>query len=136
MPTFCWWYSDWCLLMDADYISGPPMPQLETWRYNNAEEEAVGVGCFFGRFEGQTDSVARVKNIVQGGPTEQCGLVQVGDALCSVNGVLVYGAPLCELGKHVLGPAGSIVKLSFERHSTSELYEVCLVRGKGVLAVM
>ena len=48
----------------------------------------------------------------------------------------VYGQPLCELGKHVLGPSGSVVKLSFEKRKSGERYVTHLVRGKGVLTVM
>jgi C-terminal processing protease CtpA/Prc len=67
----------------TDY-SGAPIgsnpAMISSWRYST-EEEAVGVGCYFGRIDGQTDSVARVKNIVSGGPAEQCGVIHVGDAV-------------------------------------------------------
>ena len=118
----------------------------------------MGVGAYFGRLEGQSDSVARVKSLVPGGPAEQTvcvsgcmcsvmsdsdgffvtsescrrmpeamgsdsarlssddrweahvcavslsecvmqGIIEVGDALCAVDDVDVYGQPLCELGK-------------------------------------
>ena len=97
------------------YVAGDPL--AETWRYNNPQEDkAVGVGAYFGRIEGQTDNVARVKTIVAGGAAEQCGLIRIGDALLAVDGVDVYGAPLSELGKRVLGPSGSVVKLTFARY--------------------
>ena len=34
-------------------------------------DDSVGVGAYFGRLEGQSDSVARVKSLVPGGPAEQ-----------------------------------------------------------------
>eukprot|EP00961_Rhodomonas_salina_P152325 2050244-Rhodomonas_salina.1 len=45
---------------------------------------------------------------VPGGPAEQTGMIEIGDAVCAVDDVDVYGQPLCELGKHVLGPSGSV----------------------------
>mmetsp|Transcript_103669 Transcript_103669/g.167173 ORF Transcript_103669/g.167173 Transcript_103669/m.167173 type:complete len:184 (+) Transcript_103669:190-741(+) len=113
-----------------------PQATQDSWRFNSHADDAVGVGAYFGRLEGQNDNVARVKSLVPGGPAEQTGIIQVGDALCSVDDVDVYGQPLCELGKHVLGPSGSVVKLSFEKKKSGERYVTHLVRGKGVLTVM
>ncbi|EKX44529.1 hypothetical protein GUITHDRAFT_109648 [Guillardia theta CCMP2712] len=111
-------------------------PTQDSWRFNASADEAVGVGAYFGRLEGQNDSVARVKSLVPGGPAEQTGIIEIGDALCAVDDKDVYGQPLCELGKHVLGPSGTVVKLSFEKRRTGERYVTHLVRGKGVLTVM
>ena len=67
----------------------------------------------------------------------------------------VYGQPLCELGKHVLGPSGTVrvyrssktlfdnprqvVKLSFEKRRTGEryvrLFSLLLVMTRGALQV-
>jgi len=117
------------------YVSGPP-PQDQSWRLNPASDsEAVGIGAYFGRVDGQTDAAARVIRIVRGGAAEQCGEIQLGDALCAVDDVPVYGRPLCELGKYVLGTSGTVVKLTFERGS-GHVYNVQLVRGRGVLTVM
>lgn len=44
-------------------------------------EEDVGVGAYFGRLDWQTDSVARVKSLVAGGPAEQTGMIDIGDAV-------------------------------------------------------
>lgn len=97
-------------------------PTQDSWRFNANSDDAVGVGAYFGRLEGQQDSVARVKSLVPGGPAEQTGIIEIGDALCAVDDVDVYGQPLCELGKHVLGPSGSVVKLAFEKRKTGERY--------------
>jgi hypothetical protein len=97
-------------------------PTHDSWRFNANTDDVVGVGAYFGRLEGQHDSVARVKSLVPGGPAEQTGLIEVGDALCTVDDVDVYGQPLCELGKHVLGPSGTVVKLAFEKRKTGERY--------------
>ena len=97
-------------------------PTQDSWRFNANADDAVGVGAYFGRLEGQQDSVARVKSLVPGGPAEQTGMIEVGDALCAVDDVDVYGQPLCELGKHVLGPSGSVVKLAFEKRKTGDRY--------------
>mmetsp|Transcript_12800 Transcript_12800/g.20127 ORF Transcript_12800/g.20127 Transcript_12800/m.20127 type:complete len:195 (+) Transcript_12800:45-629(+) len=113
-----------------------PQPTPDSWRFNANTDNAVGVGAYFGRIEGAGDSVARVKSLVPGGPAEQTGIIEIGDALCEVDDVDVYGQPLCELGKHVLGPSGSVVKLGFEKCRTGERYVTHLVRGKGVLTVM
>jgi C-terminal processing protease CtpA/Prc len=113
-----------------------PPQQPDSWRFNAPNDDAVGVGAYFGRVEGYNDSVARVKSLVPGGPAEQTGIIEIGDALCAVDDVDVYGQPLCELGKHVLGPSGSVVKLSFEKRKSGERYVTHLVRGKGVLTVM
>ena len=94
----------------------------DSWRFNAQTDDAVGVGAYFGRLDGQNDSVARVKSLVPGGPAEQTGAIEVGDALCAVDDIDVYGQPLCELGKHVLGPSGSVVKLAFEKRRTGERY--------------
>ena len=48
----------------------------DTWRYQG-NDEGVGVGAYFGRLEGQKDSVARVKRLVSGGPAEQTGMIEV-----------------------------------------------------------
>jgi hypothetical protein len=37
-------------------------------------DEPVGVGAYFGRIEGQSDNVARVKSLIPGGPAEQVRL--------------------------------------------------------------
>ena len=42
----------------------------------------MGVGAYFGRLEGQSDSVARVKSLAPGGPAEQT--VCVSGCMCSV----------------------------------------------------
>ena len=39
-------------------------PTQDSWRFNASADEAVGVGAYFGRLEGQNDSVARVKSLV------------------------------------------------------------------------
>eukprot|EP00285_Hemiselmis_virescens_P001857 CAMPEP_0173414610 /NCGR_PEP_ID=MMETSP1356-20130122/84419_1 /TAXON_ID=77927 ORGANISM="Hemiselmis virescens, Strain PCC157" /NCGR_SAMPLE_ID=MMETSP1356 /ASSEMBLY_ACC=CAM_ASM_000847 /LENGTH=182 /DNA_ID=CAMNT_0014376803 /DNA_START=156 /DNA_END=704 /DNA_ORIENTATION=+ len=116
------------------YVSGPP-PDDQSWRLNPSSSEAVGIGAYFGRVEGQTDGAARVIRIAKGGAAEHSGEIELGDALCSVDDVPVYGMPLCELGKYVLGTSGSVVKMSFEKPS-GRAYGVQLVRGKGMLTVM
>lgn len=81
------------------HLQPSPQQQLDSWRFNASADDSVGVGAYFGRLEGQSDSVARVKSLVPGGPAEQTGIIEVGDALCAVDDVDVYGQPLCELGK-------------------------------------
>eukprot|EP00288_Rhodomonas_lens_P012814 CAMPEP_0177702698 /NCGR_PEP_ID=MMETSP0484_2-20121128/7269_1 /TAXON_ID=354590 /ORGANISM="Rhodomonas lens, Strain RHODO" /LENGTH=174 /DNA_ID=CAMNT_0019213987 /DNA_START=1 /DNA_END=522 /DNA_ORIENTATION=- len=103
-------------------------PTPDSWRFNANADDAVGVGAYFGRIEGAGDNG---KSLVPGGPAEQTGMIEIGDAVCAVDDVDVYGQPLCELGKHVLGPSGSVVKLSFEKCKTGERYVTHLVRGKG-----
>jgi hypothetical protein len=49
----------------------------DSWRFHANSDEAVGVGAYFGRLEGQKDSVARVKSLVSGGPAEQSGMIEV-----------------------------------------------------------
>jgi hypothetical protein len=55
----------------------------DSWRLNAGAEDAVGVGAYFGRLDWQTDSVARVKSLVSGGPAEQTGMIDIGDAVSS-----------------------------------------------------
>jgi hypothetical protein len=59
----------------SPYFSQPEPP--DSWRFHAHSEEAVGVGAYFGRLEGQKDSVARVKSLVSGGPAEQTGMIEV-----------------------------------------------------------
>ena len=63
-------------LTSTPYFSQPEPP--DSWRFHANSEEAVGVGAYFGRLEGQKDSVARVKSLVSGGPAEQTGMIEVG----------------------------------------------------------
>mmetsp|Transcript_5337 Transcript_5337/g.11847 ORF Transcript_5337/g.11847 Transcript_5337/m.11847 type:complete len:188 (+) Transcript_5337:54-617(+) len=106
------------------------------WRNSTNSDDSVGVGAYFGRMEGQTDNVARVKSLVPGGPAEQTGMIEVGDALMEVDDMDVYGKALHEVGKYVLGPPGSVVKLRFQSRINRHEYDCMLVRGKGVLTVM
>ena len=62
-------------LASAPYFSQPEPP--DSWRFHANAEESVGVGAYFGRLEGQKDSVARVKSLVSGGPAEQTGMIEV-----------------------------------------------------------
>ncbi len=59
----------------SPYFTQQEVP--DSWRFHANTEEAVGVGAYFGRLEGQKDSVARVKSLVSGGPAEQTGMIEV-----------------------------------------------------------
>ena len=43
--------------------------------------------------------------------------------LVSVDDHHVYGAPLCEIGKHVLGQSGTFVKLQVTRDATNPTHD-------------
>ena len=59
----------------SPYFTQQEVP--DSWRFHANTEESVGVGAYFGRLEGQKDSVARVKSLVSGGPAEQTGMIEV-----------------------------------------------------------
>lgn len=57
---------------------------------------------------------AKVAQVNEGGPAERAG-VQAGDLILAIDGVPVAGQPLQQIVNRIRGPAGTPVRLRFER---------------------
>mmetsp|Transcript_22565 Transcript_22565/g.53495 ORF Transcript_22565/g.53495 Transcript_22565/m.53495 type:complete len:144 (+) Transcript_22565:419-850(+) len=61
------------------------------------------------------DPHMQVMSLNAGGPAQTSGLVQVGDKIVAVDGVLVLGTPLPTMANLIAGPAGTPVRITVER---------------------
>ncbi|MEW6432202.1 MAG: carboxypeptidase regulatory-like domain-containing protein [Myxococcota bacterium] len=61
-----------------------------------------------------TSSGARVSEVNEGGPAERAGVLP-GDQILAVEGIPVAGVPLQQIVNRIRGPAGTPVRLRFER---------------------
>ncbi|EKX47462.1 hypothetical protein GUITHDRAFT_106902 [Guillardia theta CCMP2712] len=81
--------------------------------HNDMElSERAGVGLFFIQPE---NGLCIVDEIVVGSPASKCGKIEIGDVLLKVDGELVDGLSLDDVRKKIVGRAGSLVRLEFER---------------------
>ena len=65
-----------------------------------------------------------VRNLVPGGTAQQCGQIQIGDLLHSVNGVSVHNASFEEVNALVLGEPGLSVSLNLYSPPTQERSQI------------
>lgn len=72
-----------------------------------------------------------VLSFVPGGPAQRSGQIVPGDVIASVDDDNVYGKPLSELAKYLLGPKGSQVVLGFQRSDdpSKRVRRVNIIRG-------
>jgi hypothetical protein len=73
---------------------------------------ACGVGINF-RVADTGD--LEVESIAKLGPAERTGKIKIGDQLTRVDGRFIRGLPVSRVAPMVLGPAGTLVELSFKR---------------------
>ena len=72
----------------------------------------LGVGIIFRK---DPYGLFHVLTIAKGSPAEASGVIMKGDVLMNVNGHPAVGMSLAQLKTYIVGPAGTPVKLIFER---------------------
>ena len=82
---------------------------------------ACGVGI---NFKVADTGDLEVESTAKLGPAERTGKIKIGDQLTRVDGKFVRGMPVSRVAPMVLGPAGTLVELSFKR-----------VQGPAVMAI-
>ncbi|KAJ1496501.1 hypothetical protein T484DRAFT_1759854, partial [Baffinella frigidus] len=95
------------------------------------QQRVFGVGL---AFEAAPDQVSLVVvGLEKGLSAQRSGLIEVGDEIVKVDGVVVEKAPMSLLRERVLGPQGSYVTLTFRRVSACNafIFEVEMMRGAG-----
>uniref|UniRef100_A0A7S4UGG8 PDZ domain-containing protein n=1 Tax=Guillardia theta TaxID=55529 RepID=A0A7S4UGG8_GUITH len=86
---------------------------LSSLRSMSMDQPKGGVGLVFTK-DVKNANFLIVKKVVEGGPAQNCGLIQVGDRLVRIDGVEIGSAP-AEQTPQLPGPHGSRVGLTFER---------------------
>lgn len=85
---------------------------------DDGEDDSCGIGA---SFRVQDNGEVEVIGLVNGGPAERSGVLQVGDVLLTVNGVNVRGKDHARILEMVMGPEGSTVTLEVLRDGSTVL---------------
>jgi len=102
---------------------------MDPQTYKDANSDLAGSFEGIGAYVDTTTQYLTVISPIPGSPAEQAGL-QTGDKIIKIDGVDMTGINAELVRRKVLGPAGSIVKLTISRKDTPNPLEFSITRQK------
>jgi len=108
-------------------LEGRPSPVTQVVPSQAPSGDFVGVGLLMEQ-DANTGEF-RVNSLVQGGPADRTGAINVDDTLVRVDGVEVAGKSLEELRQLLVGPPGSVVRAHLIRARSDYESVVEMMRG-------